>query len=1090
MVYRAFLSWVIVSLAWMAILASCTPKSEVNFGAPTSLSTPQTFFTIREETDLIGGPAAQGRVGDVLMENSKIRVIIQKPSKDAGIGSFGGTILDADRQRKGEGKDQWGELFPLINIEWTANYYTYEAFTNGDTKILRAYGVIDPYDFLDLDWIADAASAAIGQQLTFNDMFDDRRDPFNIHPELSDLSPEVITDYILKPGENYVQIETTFNNPSDHPISFPVGDFLAGGGEIQLLIPGLGFAPPLTAQAGQNTPAIIYSAFPSGDVSYGYFYDVTGFLQPKEDPEEETKIYQTSSVSSHGMTGVLLGETFLKILPVGSNVTPEIHFSIPPNSTKTITRYFIVGDGSAGSVMDTGLKILKVPTGKISGEVVLADGTPVEGATVAVKKLGGSTITTYRSDGFGKFSGLLSTGSGVVAKAFGEGEYEVWVDMEGFHEEETHRAGSCTPSQIDLRAGGSESVRCVLGESGFVELVGGVVDGETGSKIPARLTIVGKDNSPETSGTGTFADITLFKKPFGIVDAKLINAQGGIGLTRKNYFHLEPGTYRFVFSHGPEYSIEERIVTLKAGESVEISGVTLQRVLHTPGFISADFHIHALPSPDSFFSVERRALAAVADGLDILQSSDHDFLTDYGPVVTKLVQQGILNPNSVQTVVGDEITPNHYGHLQAFPLVPDMEDVDHGAIDWSAHPLDVIGPGPDYCLSPREISEVVLQDPGEEVIQVNHIADGPTGLPVASGWLTTPVYQEKFGISAFVSYADPIERRLQAPTERSPLPPYNMIEDELIFDTFTAIELTVGPHMHNNSLWESALPTWFNLLNLGLMPTATGDSDSHHEIHVPLGIPRNFVASPIDPRDGYGIGYDSIDEEIYAHNINRRKIVVSAGPYISLTATNEEGVQVGVGDILAGQKITFDVKVEAAEWAWFDTIEIYANTEPLPADDTATKALVDEAATPEQFAAPYHVPRYIYEPVQKFRLIDETLKDWKMEKGKITAHFQWTVTVSEDTWVVVVVRGTQETEGYRSLFPIVPDVLKEGMGEPEEVNPLNLEEFHKSDKVGAPAWAFTNPVFIDVDGDTDDDGNPFEAKWVREGYSTLKPFSQ
>lgn len=42
---------------------------------------PVTPFTITDDSQLIGGPVAQGRVGDVLLQNDRIRVIIQKPRK-------------------------------------------------------------------------------------------------------------------------------------------------------------------------------------------------------------------------------------------------------------------------------------------------------------------------------------------------------------------------------------------------------------------------------------------------------------------------------------------------------------------------------------------------------------------------------------------------------------------------------------------------------------------------------------------------------------------------------------------------------------------------------------------------------------------------------------------------------------------------------------------------------------------------------------------------------------------------------------------------------------------------------------------------
>lgn len=1089
------LFWVILGVCALTFLTNCEDgKYGPGGGALTGINygQPDTVFTVHDASELIGGPAEQGRVGDVLLSNNRIRVIIQKPGKSAGIGSFGGTIIDADRVRRGPGNDQWGDLFPMVNIEWTVNYYTYTVLNDGkdgNAKVLRAYGMIDVYDFLDLDWIADAAAAAIGQQVSFSDRFDDRRDPFNLNSSVSGLSWQVTTDYILKPGVNYVEIHTVFQNPSAEPVNMPVGDFIVGSGELQQLIPGQGFSPGAVSQVGQNTPAVLYTAFPGGDVSYGYFYDLSNVIVKDEETGEE-KLLKTSSVSYSGMTGVLIGEEFLKILPVGSNTAPDVHFTIPPGGSTTLISYFVIGDGSAGSLMDTGLSILKIPTGVVSGKVILPDGAPVQNAVVALKKPAGGTIVSFRTNVLGEFSGKVSTGQGIKARAFGTGKYEVWVEKEGYHANGTVRAGECSPSQADVTNGGSVYVTCTLGEAGKVELVGGVTDGETGLKTPARLTIVGEDPSPETRGAGTFGDISTFARPFGIVDVKLVNAKGGFGLTTKTTFDLEPGTYRFIFSHGPEYSTYEQVISVEGGKTTAIENAAVQRIVRTPGFVSADFHIHALPSPDSFFSVDRRALAAVADGLDVLQSSDHDFLTDYWPVIKKMEAEGWIPSNSIQTVVGDEITPNHYGHLHAFPLIPDFEKPDHGALDWSAHPLDEISPAPDYVMSPPEIVNALLKDPGEEVIQINHISDGPTGLPVACGWLTTPIYQEKFGIPAFVAYSDPVERRLPAISGKAPMPPYGMDQNELILDTFSAVELAVGPKMRNNDLWESAMPTWFNLLNLGLMPTATGDSDSHHEISVPLGMPRNYVAINVDPRDGLGVHYSSLDEELYAGNINKRKVVVSAGPYISLTATNEAGQSAGVGDIISGKAITLNINVEAPDWAWFDTIEIYANTEPLPAEDTARFPLEDEAASPDTFAAPYHMPRYVYEPNEKFKLADGTLKDWKEENGTISAHVQLTVNVAEDTWVVVVAKGTRETKGYRSLFPIVPDALVDADKHPRDFDPARLEDFHKDETVGAFAWGFTNPIFIDTDGDTDGNGFPFEAKWVREGFSNLVPFVQ
>ena len=70
---------------------------------------------------LIGGPKALGALGDYLLANENIRVIIQRGGWSRGFGLFGGGILDADLVRpgflgegRGNGYDNFGEFFPAL----------------------------------------------------------------------------------------------------------------------------------------------------------------------------------------------------------------------------------------------------------------------------------------------------------------------------------------------------------------------------------------------------------------------------------------------------------------------------------------------------------------------------------------------------------------------------------------------------------------------------------------------------------------------------------------------------------------------------------------------------------------------------------------------------------------------------------------------------------------------------------------------------------------------------------------------------------------------------------------------------------------
>ena len=279
---------------------------------------PDTPFTIHDEGKLIGGPTAQGAIGDVLLQNDRIRIIIQKPCKNAGLNSFGGNIIDADlvRAQGEEGQDNFGSIFPLVNVEWTVNYYNYEAIsdgTGGGPKVLRAYGKIDVFDYLDLDFIGDVAEGIVDQRLNFSNRFDDRRNPFEIYDDLKDMSEEVITDYTLEEGKNYVKIDTTYTNDGKEEVKLPLGQFINGSGHVSMLIPGMGFSPDLMTQVASDTPAVIYAGFDDVDVSYGYFYDAKQFVNPETD-----ELYTTTSVSYSGLTGLLLGEEFLKPLQISA----------------------------------------------------------------------------------------------------------------------------------------------------------------------------------------------------------------------------------------------------------------------------------------------------------------------------------------------------------------------------------------------------------------------------------------------------------------------------------------------------------------------------------------------------------------------------------------------------------------------------------------------------------------------------------------------------------------------------------------------------------------------------------------------------
>ena len=96
-----------LAIALLTLVLGCSSKS------PKS-----TAQQVKSRTELIGGPGALGEVGDYLLANEQIRVIIQGAGYSRGFGLYGGSLIDADLVRPsdegnssgGQGEDNFSEL--------------------------------------------------------------------------------------------------------------------------------------------------------------------------------------------------------------------------------------------------------------------------------------------------------------------------------------------------------------------------------------------------------------------------------------------------------------------------------------------------------------------------------------------------------------------------------------------------------------------------------------------------------------------------------------------------------------------------------------------------------------------------------------------------------------------------------------------------------------------------------------------------------------------------------------------------------------------------------------------------------------------
>lgn len=978
------------------ITLKCLP-SQI-YGTPTS--TYAFARTITSPAELVGGALSRGRLGDTLLANDRIQVVIQAPGRSMfGIGTYGGNIIDADRQRaKGEERDNFEEMIPQINVENTANYTAVTVLDDGaggGPAVVRATGPDDLFDFVNASSVVEQAG------FTFPATADDR-----------DLPVEVQTDYVLEPGKDWVRVETTLTNTGDTQLDVFLGDFLNGSGQVELFQPGYGFGEPLVTTP---CPPASWAACTTGmcdlcnfiaysgedeasGVSYGYVHGVNG----------------SSTFSVSGVTANLLGNQVLLVL-VGL-ATPNYHLAPAgaPGDALTITRYFVVGDGSVAAIANARDAIEGVATGTISG-VVRSGGTPVENADVVViaPTVGSqpsiNVVDHFRTDANGAYRGTLPPGG-----------YTVRANKDG------RTFGTPDPASVTVTLNTTAVQDFDLPAPGLLALT--VVD-EQGQPVPAKVQLVGFDPSPDPRPTQDILGVIhnvmgLFGShedglPFGLAGVWFADKHGTIGTVE-----TEPGDYRVYVSRGPRWSLFQQDVTVAPGVTTTVAA-KIARVVDTPGFIAGDFHVHAINSPDSEVTLTERVATQLAEGIDLFTPSEHDIRVDFQPTVVAMGVESLI-----ATAPSAEITTFDYGHFNSWPVTVDPSQVNGGSVDWGRAG---IAPGMDFPslgsfgLSPKEIYEAAHADPKPNLIQINHIDTffNSTGLDIDTAEGDTGPPQ---------SHATAASRRLDPSVPN-------------FFDTgFDALEVWNG----SQSLFLGEnIGDWFNMLNQGILRTAVADSDTHERV-TNGGAVRTWVASDVTAPIDLPAHADALAASIVAgHAIGTNSLFFT--PRVTAESTGQTaGLGTADPTLIATSDgtVKLDVAIRAPLWAEFDRVEVYMNNAPQRWDHDG------DPATRLRYRV---IPDRTLDAGTDFTIAtvddDPSVPDAKHREADVTTTFTG---LTADVWIVVLVRGTPGVS--RPLFPVLPGVSSASNQTLADLVDGNLGEG------GETVLAFSNPLYVDVDG--------------------------
>lgn len=375
---------------------------------------------------------------------------------------------------------------------------------------------------------------------------------------------------------------------------------------------------------------------------------------------------------------------------------------------------------------------------------------------------------------------------------------------------------------------------------------------ERGRALASKLTFDGLDDTPDPD--------------FGNDGNEL--GVGRFSFSGAGHFEVElpAGSYRVIATAGIERDAKTWRVKLAGGETERLEG-RLPRVIDTPGWISADLHLHQVASVDADLAHSGRIIAVAAEGVELAAATDHYAVTDLGPTVARLVAEGRL-ARPIATMVGSEVstTGNRFGHFNLFPM-----DVD----DWVRF----------HDTTPKAMFGEMREVSPAGIIQVNH-----------------PRWK---GIGYFrVFEMDPKTHRI--PVKK---------RDEYDSD-FDAIEVFNGLDAYSEPLIRLVMRDWMGLLGQGHRYTATGNSDSHKLAFQDAGLPRNLIKYGPPVSDDQDL---SAKEREVIESIKQGRVLVTSGPIIDIDSGGA-----GPGDTVksGGKPVQVSVRVRAAPWVDVQRVEV------------------------------------------------------------------------------------------------------------------------------------------------------------------------
>ena len=763
------------------------------------------------DTHHVGGPDAIAGIGDWFISNGTLCAAVSNPDHMTAIAPQGGVLIDLGHCDADD--DQWAVLQPLLNLSLS--------------KIAPVTQIASGQNDQSA-WIQTRATAIGIEFMTTYSLDLD-------HPTALNISQEARR---IEKGDRLYSIGSVVLHPSGQTAAFSIlrSDLSRSSGFVYPESSGTSTASLIKALVSSDLTVLV-----GGDemppISYG-LERVAMTLGRKD------KISPLTSFSVTGQHFTLLN-SLTKPLWFKRRTKPPGLFQLmqlPFMDVKTESvisnhsRIWLGRRADVASITDQIWPNEPVVTGTIDDPTARIHIDLTEGNSQV-------PVTEIRPDPDGHFALKLPAGN-YLARAVATAGRQANVDFEVVGENENGERKS-SPQVLP---------HIVLGSPGWVRLPAPFI---------GRLTFLNEDGS----GPAVFGDHLLGLRigdkaiPSGLESAH-VNLSGSPLDVRR--VPLRAGHYRVVAIRGPEYEARETKIEVRVGEETPLDLRPLARVLKTPGWISADLHVHSGISFDSNLPQTKQVIAFAASGAEILVATEHDRIFDPRPAIEEsdLSEELVaVTGMEVTSAVGGDGAPYQSAHLNAFPVVPREHHFRNGAPPLERQRLR------DTLADIREIAP-------DAFVQLNHPRSAHV-IPEDDAYFTH--------LGSVGEEFDPAKALTRKPNAALlEVDPDHGLRDLDVHGFELLNEASLLRYRRTRA-------DWFSVLLQGERIVGTANSDSHR-LGETVGFPRNYVQVADDRLEAF-------DEAHFLQSLHAGRAFGSTGPMLTVHLN-----QAGLGELHSGKR--------------------------------------------------------------------------------------------------------------------------------------------------------------------------------------------